>query len=427
MASYLGRPTRSRTARLTRLRSGAVAGGRTERVDKSKVEARLREKRSTARKKQPYSLHNPITMQQRIQIEQTPKRPSIWRRLLPVVVLALAVAVVTDPLVSTASRVYNSVVQDQYALYRARLGQLNLQAANARMRSELISLRSRQTKEGETRENVLTQKIAELESLIESVTALGVFHGRKSRLGESLVSKGTPSKTRGGELAAILHSPQLAGASAKGDVADKENGIGGAEEPCDGHSHVEEAHKEDVALLDESTSVHDDIAQDPVNSARQQLLTRINRFISVVQVLPLGSPVQGHLSSGFGHRRSPFSNRGSFHYGVDISLKVGSKVMATGAGKVVKVAHNRTYGTLVDIQHAPGLVTRYAHLSKVYVHAGQEVQRGTAIALSGNTGRSTGPHLHYEVRHNGKARNPTPFVQLAGRLSEFVGLDGRIL
>jgi murein DD-endopeptidase MepM/ murein hydrolase activator NlpD len=100
--------------------------------------------------------------------------------------------------------------------------------------------------------------------------------------------------------------------------------------------------------------------------------------------------------------------------------------MATGAGKVVKVARDRTYGNMVDIEHAPGLVTRYAHLSKVYVFTGQRVERGAVIALSGNTGRSTGPHLHYEVRHNEQALNPAPFVQLAGRLAEFVDGVGAV-
>jgi murein DD-endopeptidase MepM/ murein hydrolase activator NlpD len=82
---------------------------------------------------------------------------------------------------------------------------------------------------------------------------------------------------------------------------------------------------------------------------------------------------------------------------------------------------------MVDVQHAPDLITRYAHLSNVMVREGQQIKRGVVIALSGNTGRSTGPHLHYEVRHNGQPRNPAPFVQLAGRLSEFVIRDGRII
>lgn len=432
MASYLGRPASSRTARITRLQGSAERGIELQ----TKADARKRDRQKAASQHQPsdqyqrYGLYNPITMKQRIEIEQALKKPALARRLLPIGVVALAVAVVTEPLVATAQRVYFSLFHDkyaqhQYAMHRSRVEQANLQAANARMRSELIALRTKQSKHGETREDTLSQKIAELEALIESVTALGVFHNRTIRPANSLVRKKAQSNERGGELAAILNSPQLGGVSAKNEQGERDAGVGGAEEPCDGHSHVEGAHKEDIALVDDS-AVHPVVnpTDSSVSPGQQELVTRINRFISVLQLLPLGSPVQGNLSSGFGHRRSPFSHRGSFHYGVDISLKVGSKVMATGAGRVVKVAHDRTYGTMVDIEHVPGLVTRYAHLSKVYVHAGQEVQRGGVIALSGNSGRSTGPHLHYEVRHNGKARNPTPFVQLAGRLSEFVSLKG---
>jgi murein DD-endopeptidase MepM/ murein hydrolase activator NlpD len=129
--------------------------------------------------------------------------------------------------------------------------------------------------------------------------------------------------------------------------------------------------------------------------------------------------VDGEISSGFGKRHSPFSHRASFHHGIDLSLRIGSKVMATGEGIVTRVAYNRTYGKLVDIEHIPGLVTRYAHLTEARVRAGQRVRRGQVIALSGSTGRSTGPHLHYEVIHKGRARNPLPFVQLAQKLESF--------
>ncbi len=85
-----------------------------------------------------------------------------------------------------------------------------------------------------------------------------------------------------------------------------------------------------------------------------------------------------------------------------------------------RVAYNKTYGTLIDIEHVKGLVTRYAHLAKTLVRPGQRVSRGDLIALSGSSGRSTGPHLHYEVIHNGRARNPAPFMQLADRLADVV-------
>jgi murein DD-endopeptidase MepM/ murein hydrolase activator NlpD len=137
----------------------------------------------------------------------------------------------------------------------------------------------------------------------------------------------------------------------------------------------------------------------------------------VMRALPLGSPADGEISSEFGYRRSPFSRRASFHEGIDVSLRRGNRVVATGGGIVERVAYNRTYGTVIDVKHAPGLVTRYAHLNKSLVKQGQRVQRGELIALSGNTGRSTGPHLHYEVLFHDRPRDPRPFIEIADELS----------
>jgi murein DD-endopeptidase MepM/ murein hydrolase activator NlpD len=92
-------------------------------------------------------------------------------------------------------------------------------------------------------------------------------------------------------------------------------------------------------------------------------------------------------------------------------------VVVTGSGVVDRVAYNRTYGTVIYVKHAAGIVTRYAHLTKSLVKQGQKVSRGDLIALSGNTGRSTGPHLHYEVLFNDRPRDPRPFIELADELS----------
>jgi len=433
MASYLGRPAKSRTVRMARLRLGTAGedeqrGRAKAKKTRSRATERIGELKKRPSLRIPFGLVNPITMQQKVEIDTARKRASTFRRLASLMVLAVAAFVVADPIVSASYRLYHSVIRDQYELYRARATQSLLQVANARMRSELIALRNSRTKQGDERETSLGQKILELEQMIEGVTALGVFHDRKGRAVQPRAKDDQAKKKGAGALAAILNSRELAGPMAeKGD--DTQDGVGGAEDPCLGDECGNPAHREDVAFAvdraeaGQSDSESRDAEYDQAHDA---LVQRINRFISVLQVLPLGTPVQGRLSSGFGHRRSPFSHGASFHYGVDISLRVGSNVVATGAGRVVKVAHNRTYGTMVDVQHAPGLITRYAHLSKVNVYAGQEVQRGTVIALSGNSGRSTGPHLHYEVRHNGKARNPTPFVQLAGKLSEFLSSESTL-
>ena len=425
MASYLGRPARTRRARIARLRCKAEGDPKTS--DSSRATAKRAGAGEKAKGTQ-FSLYNPITMQQRQEIDQAQRTPHAGSRRLLVGIVLVAAAVLAEPVVSTGYRVYTAIVRDQYELYRVKVQQSTLQTANARMRSELIALRSQRTQQDEEREGTLAQKIAELESLIENVTALGVFRDRAHRSTNARAANNQPKGTGRGELAAILESPQLTGASSKDRVPERDGGVGGAEEPCDGDAAGEERHNEDIISESESSAEDCNVGpQEPLNTAEQALVSRINRFISVLQFLPIGTPVQGSLTSGFGHRRSPFSHRASFHYGVDISLKVGSQIRATGAGKVVKVARDSTYGLMVDVQHAPDLITRYAHLSNVMVREGQQIKRGVVIALSGNTGRSTGPHLHYEVRHNGQPRNPAPFVQLAGRLSEFVIRDGRII
>jgi murein DD-endopeptidase MepM/ murein hydrolase activator NlpD len=112
-------------------------------------------------------------------------------------------------------------------------------------------------------------------------------------------------------------------------------------------------------------------------------------------------------------------HRTSFHEGIDISLARGSSVLATADGRVVKVDFDGTYGWVIDIAHTPHLVTRYAHLSRPLVREGAVVERGDKIALSGSSGRSTGPHLHYEVRYKNAARDPKPFLALADKLQSF--------
>jgi murein DD-endopeptidase MepM/ murein hydrolase activator NlpD len=118
----------------------------------------------------------------------------------------------------------------------------------------------------------------------------------------------------------------------------------------------------------------------------------------------------GWPSSAFGYRNDPFTGRRAFHRGLDISLPVGSPVRATADGRVVAVEKQRGLGLLVKVDHGQGLVTVYGHLDRALVRRGEQVGRGEAIALSGNTGRSTAPHLHYEVQRHGCAVNPRPYL-----------------
>ncbi|MFT6030238.1 MAG: hypothetical protein ACI8O8_001982 [Oleiphilaceae bacterium] len=124
-----------------------------------------------------------------------------------------------------------------------------------------------------------------------------------------------------------------------------------------------------------------------------------------------GKPISsGWLSSYYGIRKDPFSGMPAMHKGLDFAGKEGESVLATGAGIITWSGRRGGYGELVEIDHGGGLVTRYGHNKKVNVKIGDVVTKGQSIAIMGNTGRSTGAHVHYEVIHKGKQQDPLPYV-----------------
>lgn len=131
---------------------------------------------------------------------------------------------------------------------------------------------------------------------------------------------------------------------------------------------------------------------------------------SILSSTPSLSPVRGWISSHFGFRRSPYTGLRKMHEGIDIAAPMGSPVMAPADGIVSKTATETGYGKLVAIKHGYGIVSIFAHNSKVLVRVGDKVKRGQTIALVGSTGRSTGPHVHYEVRVNGVPVNPVRYI-----------------
>ena len=129
------------------------------------------------------------------------------------------------------------------------------------------------------------------------------------------------------------------------------------------------------------------------------------------KLLPTMMPVEAPFNaSGFGRRIDPFSGQLAMHEGIDFLTDTGSPVVAAAGGVVQFAGFHPQYGFMVDVDHGNDLVTRYAHLSKLFAKEGDVVLRGRKIALSGNTGRSTGPHLHFEVRFRGAAQNPARFL-----------------
>ena len=130
--------------------------------------------------------------------------------------------------------------------------------------------------------------------------------------------------------------------------------------------------------------------------------------------IPSAQPVEKlDYSSAWGVRSDPFHGSARMHAGVDIRGPVGTPIYATADGYVGRAQRAGGYGNLVELEHGKGLQTRYGHLSKILVNSGDRVRRGQLIGLMGSTGRSTGSHLHYEVRMDGGAVNPVPFLTVA--------------
>ena len=161
------------------------------------------------------------------------------------------------------------------------------------------------------------------------------------------------------------------------------------------------------------------------NNAFEKQLRRISSAKAYVEQLnktvtsvPLRQPLPGELdqSSGFGVRADPFLRRPAMHTGLDFRGDVGDPVRATASGTVSTAGWNGGYGKMVEIEHANGLATRYGHLSQIDVHEGQTIKLGQIIGRIGSTGRSTGPHLHYETRVEGDAVDPTKFLRAGAKL-----------
>lgn len=151
-----------------------------------------------------------------------------------------------------------------------------------------------------------------------------------------------------------------------------------------------------------------DQRSDELMALESQLMERRIKTTLLPTLLPIEAD---HVGSSFGRRIDPIAGVGAFHEGIDFVAEAGTKVIASAGGVVLTAEFHPQYGYLIEIDHGNGFSSRYAHLSKMAVKVGQIVRRGQAIAASGNTGRSTGAHLHFEVRYKGAAQNPARFLQ----------------
>jgi murein DD-endopeptidase MepM/ murein hydrolase activator NlpD len=161
--------------------------------------------------------------------------------------------------------------------------------------------------------------------------------------------------------------------------------------------------------------MHDQVTQLTIASSDQiegfaALLKNLEDQRNILASTPAIRPANGWVTSKFGYRKSPFTGQREFHSGLDIANREGTPIIATADGVVTYCGRKGMLGKAVIIEHGHGMVTRYAHLSKIKIKAGQKVKRGDTIALLGNSGRTTGPHLHYDVRLNGLSVSPEKYI-----------------
>lgn len=256
---------------------------------------------------------------------------------------------------------YNSY-EDLKMDYSEKIDRLTtLESVNIQQRIEIDTLR---------------EKTSEIEEKLKSITLLQEtvkdLVGIKDSQNDS---KTTGSATRGGSL---LSSRYLV-----------DNNID-FDESQDFESQIDELSQ----LLDQSTEELSSLIED------------VEKRLKYLDAKPNLMPTTGRISSGFGNRRNPFGKGIEFHAGLDIANSSGTKVMAAGSGVVTFAAYNGGYGRVIIINHGYGYQSVYAHNRKLLVKVGEQVDKGQVIAEMGSTGRSTGPHLHFEVRLNGKAINP---------------------
>lgn len=183
-----------------------------------------------------------------------------------------------------------------------------------------------------------------------------------------------------------------------------------SEEPAQGGDGSISLEVNEQSLLEEISSMESVLAQREV--AIQGLAVSLSELVLKENQTPEGMPVRkSWVSSPYGWRASPISGEKRFHKGVDVPGKTGAPVLAVADGVVIRSERNSVFGHVVEINHGEGLVTLYAHNSRNIASVGDSVTKGDKIAEVGSTGRSTGPHVHFEVHKNGRVINPRPFLR----------------
>lgn len=189
-----------------------------------------------------------------------------------------------------------------------------------------------------------------------------------------------------------------------------ETSLGGAERRDFPDQHLT-AHRQELLVRKMHNFLEQLQTEVKLEELRQQeLLAALLDNQRILASTPSIWPTEGRITSSFGYRRSPFTGRRELHKGLDIAAPIGTPIYATANGRVLSAGRDGAYGLTVTIDHGAGIVTLFAHMHRINVTAGQKVSRGELIGTIGKTGRTTGPHLHYEVRLNGVPVDPKRYV-----------------
>lgn len=364
---------------------------------------------------------------------QTGIRPSLFYLTFGALAATNVLTLVGLLMAPEISGLLNRQNEDVVAAYEGRIAQLRIEVDRLHSRSFAqtgdINL---QLQELSAQQEVLLEQQQLVKQLAEKAAALGietaalpaddeadvatpvaavtakapgdlaeVSQNMEQMLGESRLALAALSKTATQSTDTIL--TELEGLGIRPRMPNGPEAVGGPYQPATDTPEPD-------SIVDDANGVY-------------LALARFRVARDAIDLAPIFKPlsVLGRVSSGFGNRSDPFTGGRAFHSGIDYPAPRGTTVLSAGAGKVTFVGQRAGYGNLVEVTHATGLVTRYGHLSSFLAKEGQLVNAGTPIAKVGSTGRSTGPHLHFEVRRKDVAVDPGKYLAAGRRLMRFLG------
>jgi murein DD-endopeptidase MepM/ murein hydrolase activator NlpD len=293
----------------------------------------------------------------------------------------------------------------------AQAGDINLQLQELSQQQELLLEQHQLVKQLASKASELGLEPVEPSGDIAATPAAiapGTGRGDLAELGTSMTNMMVESREAIAALAQSADQGTSAILSALGDIGIRPK-LPEALNDAVGGPYAPERAGEPESIVDDANAVFLSLA-------------RFEAARGAIDVAPVHLPLSGvdRVSSTFGNRRDPFSGGRAFHAGIDYPKPSGTLVLSAGYGKVTFTGERSGYGKLVEITHGNGLVTRYGHLSAFLVKKGQVVETGMPIAKVGSTGRSTGPHLHFEVRRDDVAVDPARYLAIGKRLARFL-------